>query len=913
MLPLSFKTMAASEISLSHLRCEYLENPLGIDVVHPHLSWELHSSERGSRQVAYQIIVSEDSLQLKRGEGNMWNTGKFTSAETFQIVYHGKPLRSGKAYYWKVRIWDAHDRVTSWSRISYWSMGLLQKSDWKARWIGDDPDFPITEQDKYAIPPSPLLRKVFVVSKKIKRAVLYASALGLYRICVNGKKVGDHLLAPEWTDYSKRVQYQTYDVTAMLDSDRNVISAVLADGWYSGALWSHFYRGRYGFNRRLLAQIQIEYLDGTTDLIGTDDSWKILTQGPVRETSLFGGEVFDERLIPEGWTKPCFNDDCWQHVVVDTTITVSLCAQMNQPIRVVRELKPVKVFKFRKNKYDDDIYVLDMGQNMAGWISLSLPYNPGRKITIRYAEMLNEDSSLYTANLRGAKPVDVLIPGKEHKITFEPAFTYHGFRYVEITGLSKLPDLGDITGKVIASSSPVAGSLETSSKDINQLWCNIMWTQRANMYGIPTDCPQRDERCGWMGDAQVFCQTAMYNMDMEAFYSKWLRDIRDEQTKDGGLPNYAPYVTDGLRYYDAPGWADAGVIIPWKLYLNYGDKEVLRENLEAMCKFIDHTVSTNPSLIRINDVGQNYGDWLNGNTIIAAGYPVSGAAVPKDLFSTAYFAYSARLVAKACKVLGKPKKLEHYDSLARAIRTAFIKKFVREDGLMTGNTQAGYALALEFDLVPMQQKPLIVKHMIDAIKAYDYRISTGIHTTERLMDQLSINGYSNIAYQLLLSHRFPSWLYSVDQGATTIWERWDGYVKGRGFQDADMNSFNHYAIGSVGEWMYKHILGITADEKAPGYRHFTIEPVPGDKLQWARGSYHAISGEIGVDWKREGDGLTYDISIPVNTTATLVLQTEKTITEDGGGIDQAYGVDVLSRKKGHTVLLLQSGSYHFRY
>jgi alpha-L-rhamnosidase len=757
------------------------------------------------------------------------------------------------------------------------------------------------------------LRKEFTVPRKVRRATLYVTALGLYRVYVNGKRVGDHLLAPEWTDYDKRVQYQTYEVTGMLGTGDNVIGAVLADGWYAGDLWSHFYRGRYGYNRRLLAQLVVSYGDGSSDTVSSDGSWKIWKDGPVREASIFDGEVYDARYNPRGWLKPGFTEHCWQPVFVDTTISATVCAQMNQPIRVVRRLKPVRFFRLQKTKYQRTTYIFDMGQNMAGWVKLSLPYNPGMKITIRYGEMLNDDSTLYVANLRNAKAVDVYIPDKAPRLDYEPQFTYHGFRYVEITGLPRPPEPGEVTGVVIASAAPLVSTFRTSDKDLNRLWENILWTQLSNMYGIPTDCPQRDERCGWMGDAQVFAATAMFNMDMEAFYRKWFRDIRDEQTPEGRFPNYAPYVSDGLRYYDAPGWADAGVIIPWKAYIRYGNKGILKDNIGAMRRFIDYTFRTNPSLIRTRDVGQNYGDWLNGNTIKAPGYPTEGGSVPKDLFNTAYFAYSTRLVADACGVLGERAAFLHYDSLARAIRTAFIDKYVDPDGVVTGNTQAGYALALEFGLVPGSLKPLVVKHMVDAVKAYDYRISTGIHTTERLMNQLAVNGHADLAYRLLESHRFPSWLYSVDQGATTIWERWDGYVKGRGFQDLDMNSFNNYALGAVGEWMAEHILGITPDEKAPGYRHFLIDPTPGGSLKQASGTYHSVAGEIGVSWERQQGGFTYKIEVPVNTSATVTLPTEGKITERGTAAARAPGVRLVSRGGGKTSLLVQSGNYVFQF
>lgn len=908
----SFLQPVLAQMNIRNLRCEHLVNPLGIDEIKPLLSWELQSEERGKRQTACQILVASDPLELERNEGGVWNSRKLSNIQNSRIVYAGRPLSSSKVYYWKVRVWDEKNTVSAWSEVQQWSMGLLRREDWKAKWIGAAAVEPVTEQDKYVIPPSPLLRKEFRVREKISRATLYATALGVYEIYLNGRKAGDQFLAPEWTDYAKRVQYQTYDVTDLMHGEKNVMGATLADGWYAGALWSHFYRGRYGLNRRLKAQLVLEFANGTADTICTDDTWKIWNDGPVREASIFDGEVFDDRYNPKGWMKPEFDISCWQDVVVDNGVSVPLNAQKNEPIKVVKELKPVGIIEVKREKYDPLRYIVDMGQNMAGWIRLSLPENPGKKIILRYGEMLTEDSMLYTKNLRNAKARDIFIPSKEKDIFYEPRFTYHGFRYVEITGLAKAPEPSQITGVVIASSSPIVGEFETSSPDVNQLWKNILWTQLGNLHSVPTDCPQRDERAGWMGDAQVFAQTAMFNMDMQAFYTKWFMDIRDEQI-NGRFPNYAPYITEGMRYYDAPGWADAGVIIPWKAYLNYGNKRILEDNFDAMRSFVDVVHKENPSLIRENEVGQNYGDWLNGNSIKDTDFPKTGGAIPKEVFSTAYFAYSTALLAKACKVLKKEKEFKYYDALANDIRKAFVKAFIDKDGVIRGNTQAGYAISLAFDLVPPSLKTKTVNLMVDAVKAYEYRISTGIHTSERLMHQLSVNGHPEIAYRLLESHRFPSWMYSIDQGATTIWERWDGFVKGRGFQDFDMNSFNHYAIGSVGEWLYKHILGIQPDEKAPGYHQFILQPQPGGTLTRAKGVYHSVVGKIGMSWEKRGNGFAYEIEIPANSAATLILPTQNEITEVGIPIREVRGVKLLNKKEGKTTLLLQSGKYQIVY
>ena len=463
----------------------------------------------------------------------------------------------------------------------------------------------------------------------------------------------------------------------------------------------------------------------------------------------------------------------------------------------------------------------------------------------------------------------------------------------------------------MASSASIASNFETSNPDLNKLWLNILWTQRDNLHSTPTDCPQRDERAGWMGDAQVFSTTAIFNMDMAAFFTKWIRDIRDCQTSEGRFPDFAPQVGVMANFYNSPGWSDAGVIIPWRVYEHYGDTTVLSLHYDAMKKYIHSIVSENPDLLWKRSRGNIYGDWLNGNTIIADDYPKQGGKVPDDVYATAFFAYSANIVSKAAQLLNKKDDIAYYDSLAKNSKAAFVKEYVSDDGMVTGNTQEGYALALDFDLVPENLKQKAAAHMVEAVKAYDYRISTGIQTTIRLMNQLTAFGYNDIAYRLLESHRFPSWLYSIDQGATTIWERWDGYVKGRGFQDAGMNSFNHYAIGSVGEWMYRSILGINNDKDNAGYKHFIIQPVPGGSLTHAKGYYHSIAGRIGVSWKKEKDSFSMDVEIPVNTTATVVIPAGNAVTESGSEIKNAAGVKLISATGSETKLLLQSGKYSF--
>lgn len=754
------------------------------------------------------------------------------------------------------------------------------------------------------IPPSPLLRKAFAVTKKIKKATLYASAKGLYEITINGKKAGNQVLAPEWTDYHKRIQYQTYDVTSSLKNGVNVIGAMLADGWYAGVLFSHPERGSYGFDRRLIGQLEIVFEDGTTRRVVTDESWKVLKNGPIQMASLFDGETFNAGLLPTNWQNPDFEDSKWEGVVVDSSVSQILSAQANEPIKVIQEIKSVAITKVK-----DSTYIFDLGQNIAGWVNLKLSYNPKTRITFRHGEVLDDKGQLYVANLRGAKQVDVYLPGIADSVNYEPRFTYHGFRYVEISGLSREPELANVTGKVVASASPVAGDFSCSSPELNKLWTNILWTQRGNMHSVPTDCPQRDERAGWMGDAQVFSQTSIFNMDMGAFYTKWMRDLRDSQQPDGRFPDYAPQVGTFGNFYNAPGWGDAGVLIPWKMYENYNDLSILASQYESMKAYVDYIRKFNRDLLWKNGRGNNYGDWLNGNWIISKDYPKEGGKVPDDVYSTAFFYKSTQTVTKVARLLNKRKDQLHYDSLATGIRDAFIKEYISSDGTIQGNTQAGYALALEFGLVPEPLKKSAAAQMVEAVKKYDYRISTGIQSTIRLMNQLSEHGYSDIAYQLIESHRFPSWLYSIDQGATTIWERWDGYVKGRGFQDVGMNSFNHYAIGAVGEWMYRSILGITTDQ--PGYKQFVIKPQVGGSLTWAKGSYHSIAGKIAVEWKKSADSFELKVEVPANTTAKVFLPVGNKLIESTKSIDNIKTVRVLESNENGTLVLVQSGSYNF--
>ena len=913
--------MAASgDMVPVNLRCEYLVNPLGIDATAPRLSWELKAvdkSARGLEQSAYQILVVTSGNNLAADTGDLWDTGKVTSSDSNQIVYTGKPLTACRLVVWKVRVWDAQDQVSDWSAPALWSMGLLQKEDWKgAQWIGDAAEAPAEKDNPNPpIPPSPLLRRAFVVDGPVMRATLYVTSRGDYECRLNGVKVSDRMLSPEWTDYEKRIQYQVYDVRESVHEGDNVLGAMLGDGWYLGRLgptrWNKDYprRGVYGLHRRLLARLDVELADGTVQSIVTDGDWKCNPDGPIRQVDNFLGETFDARKIVPGWDAPGFDDASWAAVTTEPLDDVLLEAQMNEPIRVIRELPAQSVAEPTPN-----VYIFDLGQNMPGWCRIRIQGEAGQEIMVRHGEMLNPDGTLYTENLAAAVQEDRYILAGTGEEVFEPHFTYHGFRYVEVTGLKAKPETGMVTGCVVCSDTRRTGTLECSNPMLNKLVENVLWTQRSNMHSVPTDCPQRDERMGWMGDAQVFGQSAIFNTDMAAFFTKWMQDIRDAQAKDGSFPDIAPHAYDpDVRFKNAPGWADAGVVVPWRLYQNYGDTRVLREQLEAAKRYIECIHRDNPDLLWKNNVGNNYGDWLNGDTIKAEGYPKHGGQLDKVIFATAFFAYSTGLVADMCEVLGEVDDAARYRELAAQIIAIFNKEFVNDEGKIKGDTQAGYAMALHFNLLSEALRPKAVAHMVRAIEKYDGRMSTGFHSTYRMMLELSRWGHNDLAYQLVESTRFPSWGYSIEQGATTIWERWDGYVKGRGFQDPGMNSFNHYAIGAVVEWMYRTIAGINLDEANPGYSHFVIHPQPGGTLTWAKGSYDSIRGLIKSAWKLENDKFTLDIQVPPNTEATVYVPATSadTVLESGKPAADAPGVAFVRMENDAAVYHVKSGCYSF--
>ena len=723
----------------------------------------------------------------------------------------------------------------------------------------------------------PLFRKEFQVQGEVRRATIYGSALGNYRLHINGQPVGNDFFTPDWTDYRKRVYYNTYDVTKLVRSNGlNAIGGVLAGGWYADPIGWERRRFHYGDKPRLFAQLEIELADGTIQTIASDGSWKT-TFGPYIEGEFLAGETYDATQEIAGWSMPGLNDQVWHAVAVTEAITAKFQAFPGVTVQETGVLKPVQISEPRPG-----VYVFDMGQNFAGFARLKARGPAGTKIVLRFAEMLNPDGTIYTTNLRSARATDTYVLKGGDEETWQPQFTFHGFRYVQVTGYPGKPGLDAVTGIAINSNIPLTGSFECSSPMVNRLYQNIVWTQRANYISVPTDCPQRDERLGWTGDAETFVRAATYNADVAAFFTKWLVDLDDAQGPTGDFPDVAPRIV-------APGggtaaWADAGVICPTTICWVYNDERVLARHYPAMCKWIEYCRNHSKNLLRPNE---GYGDWLSIR-----------ADTPKDVLATAYFANSTDWTAGAAGLLGKTDDYYKYRDLYQQIKAAFNKAYVADDGRIKGNTQTCYVLPLAFFLLPADKYAAAIRYLTDDIKSRGNHLSTGFVGTSVLMPTLSAIGQNDLAYKLLLNDTFPSWGYSIKHGATSIWERWDGWTAEKGFQDPGMNSFAHYAFGAVGQWLFQTVAGIDAD--GPGFQRLRIYPQPAPGLTWVKAGYRSLHGQIATQWKIDGGKMTLDVTIPANTTAsTLILPAGKAadVAESGRPLGEVEGIRVMGRRR----------------
>ncbi len=894
--------MSAAGVEVVGLRTEYKENPLGIDALRPRLSWRLASEGRGVVQAAYEIRVARTEDDLGSGSGRVWESGKVASDVSLHHPYEGPPLESGQRLYWQVRVWDGSGTPTEWSAPARWEMGLLAPSDWSAGWI--EPDLP---DDPEVSGPAPMLRREFEVAGRVQRARAYVTAHGLYEMHLNGRRVGDQLFTPGWTAYHERLQYQTYDVTSLLKEGPNAVGALLGNGWYRGDLPRR--RNVYGDDLALLAQIVITYEDGRTEVVGTDGGWKAAT-GPILMAEHYQGETYDARLEKPGWTTAGFDDREWSGVrLVDHGKDV-LVAPAGPPVRRIEEVKPVKILQTPEGDT-----VVDMGQNMVGWVRLQVEGPAGTTVTLRHTEVLDKEGNFYTESLRSAKQtIRYTLKGGGPE-TYEPHFTFQGFRYVDVDGYPGELTPDALTGVVIHSDMAPSGGLETSNPLVNQLQHNIRWGQKGNFLDVPTDCPQRDERLGWTGDAQAFCRTAAFNFDVAAFFTRWLRDLAADQYENGSVPHVIPDVltTPERAAAGSAGWADAAVIVPWTMYLAYGDRRLLEEQYDSMAAWVEYMRGrAGDDLVWDGDV--HFGDWLAyaAPPREARSYP--GATTGKDLIATAFFAHSTELLQRIAQVLGRSDDEARYRDLQRDVKQAFQEEFVSVRGRVGENTQTAYVLALQFDLLPEDQRAQAAERLARDVRERKH-LTTGFLGTPYLCHVLSRFGHLDEAYMLLNREEYPSWLYPVTQGATTIWERWDGQKPDGTFQDPSMNSFNHYAYGAIGDWMYRVMAGIDTDPAAPGYKRVLIRPRPGGGFTRVKAHHDTMHGRVSSAWSLEGGRFALDVEIPPNTTATVRLPSARLadVTEGGKVLAAGNGIATAGQDGEVVVMDVGSGRYSFAY
>lgn len=888
------------------LRCDHRVRPLGIDEPAPLLSWRLASGRRGDAPAAYRVRVRAED-----GE-RVWDTGEVADPGAVGARYQGRRLRPRTRYRWTVTVTGADG--ASAERESWFETGMMSPAEWTASWIAHDPsDLDVVDAPEegalaltdHGLQPAVRLRRAFEVTAAPVRARLYVTARGLYEARVNGVRAGDAELAPGWTDYRDRIDYQVYDVTDLVRPGGNVLAVTIADGWWSGFVGFDPRRSgaHYGTFPQLLAELHLVHADGTSDIVATGGDWRS-ARSPIRYADLLMGECHDLRRETPGWDLPGGpgeEEDAdvpasgrWRPVRVTGSDRSRLTASVAQPVRAVRELAARSVTRVGAERF-----LVDFGQNFAGRVRLTVRgLARGDRVVIRHGETLDDDGALYTANLRTAAATDVLIAAGPAETVFEPRFTYHGFRYAEVTGPSTL-DAGGITGVVLHSDTPWAGGFTCSDPDVNRLYEAIGWGQRSNFVSVPTDCPQRDERLGWLADAQVFLPTACLNADVAAFFDGWLREVRGAQSPDGAFSNVAPRLA-GVADDGAPGWGDAGVLVPWHLYRVYADERFLERNLDAMCAWVDHVHRNNPDLVWSRRVGPHFADWL------------APAPTPRDVLATAYFAHSAELTSRASEVVGEPEVAARYGALAGHIRKTFTERFVTPDGGIEGDTQTAYLLALAFDLLPPDLVPGAVRRLVELVREAGPGLTTGFLGVSLIAPVLDAHGHSDLAHALLRRTEPPSWLHPLRHGATTIWERWDGYTGERGFQAAAMNSFNHYALGSIGEWLYRGVAGLDQAPGSVGYREVLVRPRPGD-LASAEASHESVRGTVATRWTRRDGMFHLQVTVPPGATATVHIPADDPggVTESGVPVAEAAGVRIVGTEPGELRCRTASGEYRF--
>lgn len=833
---------------VAEVRFEHRREALGLGIDRPRISWAVEVDLPGWRQAGYEIQARAPDRQL------MMETGPVKSGESVWVPWPFAPLRSRQQLAVCIRVWGSDGLASDWTEPYALEAGLLDAGDWSARFVA-----PGWDEDTSRPQPGPLLRKEFSVRPAVRHARLYVTALGVFEAHLNGATVGDHVMDPGWTSYDHRLRYQTFDVTNLLHEGPNAIGAMLGDGWYRGRLgWGGGRRNCYGDRLALLAQLEIAYVDGTVQRVVTDESWRA-AQGPILASDIYDGETYDARLEQPGWSTAGYDDAAWSPVRIVPRDLVPLVAPAGPPVRRIETLRPVGVTTSPSGKT-----IVDFGQNVVGRVRFTVSGEAGQAITLRHAEVL-EDGELCTRPLRTAQATDRYILKGAGQETWEPRFTFHGFRYVEVDGWPGTPAADDIGAVVCHSNLEQTGWFESSDPLLNRFHENTVWSMRGNFLDVPTDCPQRDERLGWTGDIQLFSPTACFLYDSAGFLSSWLADLAADQGADGAVPFVVPNILMAPPV-GAAGWGDAAVIVPWTLYQRYGDTGILAAQYDSMRAWVDHLARLSGDAL-LWDRGFQFGDWLD-----PAAPPDDPAAARTDpyLVATAYFARSTRLVARAALVLGRGEDATHYRTLAAKVRDAFARQFITPAGRLLSDTPTAYAFAIGFDLLPEpEQRRRAGERLAALVRASGYRISTGLLGTPVICDALCSTGQYETAFRLFTERQCPSWLYPVTMGATTIWERWDSMRPDGSINPGAMTSFNHYALGSIADWLQRTIGGLAPGE--PGYRRLVIQPRPGGNLTHAQVRHRTPYGMATCKWRIEGETIEVEILVPPNTTATVDL------------------------------------------
>ena len=882
-----------AQIAVHHLLTENRTNPIGVDAVVPRFSWQISGDKRNIRQTAYAIKV----FSADKSKTIIWQSGKIASAQSVLINYGGNSLGTGMNYFWQVQVWDSEGNTATSSDNAFFQMGFLQASDWKAKWIE-----PGDKEDSIARP-SPIFRKSFKADKKIASATAYITAHGLYEAQINGQRIGDAYFMPGWTAYQSRIQYQVYDVTNLIAKGNNVIGVTLGSGWYRGFIGFSGQQNFYGKDIALLAQVEIIYSDGTKEYIVSDESWKSST-GEIRSAEIYNGETIDHRQAKNNWATVGYNDADWSAVKTANYSKGILVATYNEPVRKKEIFQPVNIFKTPQGEQ-----VIDFGQNLVGWVRLKVKGNAGDTIVVSHAEVLEKNGNFYTANLRAAKAQDIyVLKGGEEEI-FEPHFTWHGFQYIRLTGYKGELKPENFTAIALYSDMRPTGNFSSSNPLVNQLQHNIQWGQKGNFIDVPTDCPQRDERLGWTGDAQVFSRTAAFNMNVHNFFAKWLKDVAADQLPNGSVPFVVPNVL-GKTSSGSAGWADVANIIPWNMYLAYGDKRILEDQYTSMKAWVGFMQANSKN--NLWNTGFHFGDWLFYRP--EDDNDGKSAVTDKYLIAQCFFANSTQLVINAAKVLGKEADVANYESLLKNIKEAYAREYITPNGRLVSGTQTAYVLSLQFDMLPVSLRQQAAERLVQNIKDYGNHLTTGFLGTPYLCHVLTRFGYDEIAYSLLLQEKYPSWLYPVKKGATTIWERWDGIKPNGTFQTPGMNSYNHYSYGAIGDWMYRVMVGLDTYEDGPGYKHIKIQPHLGGGFTNAAASLDTYYGKLSNSWKITPDSFLMDVEIPANTIANVFLPAKSAaeIAEGEAPILSNKIFEVVSEKEGWVELSLGSGNYHFK-